>query len=171
MKFASTLFVSLILTFGAMAINSSLPQNSAAGITQSGPVQTKNIQEEEADFPPVDDMHHFMEYISKPSYRELKSMFGEEKIRRSTWRKISQHALVLAESTILVADRPPADSNEEVAADWRALSKANYDHAVALYKASREKEEERARESYSLMLDACNKCHEKYDENNHQLAK
>lgn len=127
------------------------------------------FQEEESEFGPVDDMHKFMEFISKPAYRELKSMLAEEDIRRSTWRKIQQHSLVLAETTILVADRGPEDKAKN--ADWREISLVTFKEGKALYEAAGEKDRDAALKHYGLMIDACNKCHEKYDENNHQLAK
>ena len=34
--------------------------------------------DEEATFEPIDNMHHFMEYISQPSYRALKNHLQEK---------------------------------------------------------------------------------------------
>ena len=160
MKIANTLFVSLLLAGSFVSV----PFANSISTTQDG-------EEQEVELAPVADMHHFMEYISKPSYRELKSLLAEEKIRRSAWKKVEQHALILAETTILVAQRPPEDATEEVTTDWHGISVDTYKHAVALYKAAGEKDQEVALEHYGLMMDACNACHSKYDENDHQLAK
>jgi len=157
----NTLFVSLLLGSSLLSVP----------VTNSLTTAKQEEEAEQVEFAPVDNMHHFMEYISKPSYRELKSALAEEDIRRSAWKTIKQHALILAETTILVADRPPADATDEVTADWRAISLDTYNHAVALYKAAGEKDQAVAVEQYGLMMDACNACHSKYDENDHQLAK
>ena len=161
MKIANTLFATLLLA-GSLV---SMPYVDSLAST------TQEEEMEKSEFLPVADMHHFMEYISKPSYRELKSALAEDDIRRRAWKKIKQHALILAETTILVADRPPEDADEEVTADWRAISLDTYNHAAALYKAADEKEQAVAVKEYGLMMDACNACHSKYDENDHQLAK
>ena len=134
MKIANTVFATLLLA-GSLV---SMPY------VQSLTATTQDEEVEQNDFPPVDNMHHFMEYISKPSYRELKSVLAEEDIRRSAWKNIKQHALILAETTILVADRPPEDADEEVTADWRAISLDTYNHAAALYKAADEKRTSRS---------------------------
>jgi len=160
-KIVNTLFVSLLLASSLVSVP------VANSITAS----KQEEEAEQVEFAPVDDMHHFMEYISKPSYRELKKMLAEEDIRRSAWKTIKQHALILAETTILVADRTPEDATDEVKADWRAISVDTYNHAAALYKAAGDKDQAVAVEKYGLMLDACNACHSKYDENDHQLAK
>lgn len=167
MKLVNTLFATSVL-FASVV---SLPfASNIQGEKIS--VDTAVVQEEEkqeVEFEPVDDMHHFMEYVTKPAYRELKKMLAEEDIRRSTWRKIQQQAMVMAETTILVADRGPDD--EEKAADWRQITYETYVAGKALYKASVEKDRDAAVKNWGAMIDACNKCHEKYDENNHEMKK
>lgn len=126
-------------------------------------------EEEEQDFGPVDDMHRFMGFISKPAYRELKDILAEEGLKRSAFRKIQQHSMVLGETTGLVAERGPEDEGKD--GDWYQSSLATYNAAKALYSAAGEKDEDEVRKQYGLMIDGCNKCHSKYDENDHQLAK
>ena len=99
----------------------------------------------------------------------LKEVLAEENLKRSAYRKIQQHAMVLGESTILVSGRGPEDEGKD--GDWYQSSLATYNAAKALYAAAGEKEADEVRKQYGLMIDGCNKCHEKYDENNHQLEK
>ena len=168
MKIANMLFVTTLL-FGTVAGLPFFGSHKTEPIEPVRPID--RIQDEETEFGPVADMHHFMEFISKPGYRELKAIFAEEEIRRSTWRKVQQHSLILAESSILVVDRPPADADDEVKAEWRAFSLETYNAAAALYAAAGEKNKDEALKQYGLMLDGCNKCHSEYDENDHQLER
>jgi hypothetical protein len=115
-------------------------------------------------------MHHFMEYISQPSYRALKKTFaGETPKNRKGWKSIKSHALILAETSALVADRVPDEATDEEASQWRQLSIDVYKSGKALYKSVGDFE--KAKTNYGLMLDSCNKCHQVFDNGKHQLAK
>ena len=69
-------------------------------------------------FEPVDDMHHFMELISQPSYRALKDALKEEPKDRSVWRSAKTHAMILAETSALVATRPSEKLDEAKRKRW-----------------------------------------------------
>lgn len=171
MKTANTVFACVLMLLSAISvscgINEKLDKDSAASAEPVAAETTVVVQEEEMG--PIDDMHRFMGYISKPAYKELKTLLSEEKLKRSAFRKVQQHALVLGESTILVAERGPDDAEKN--ADWRAITLENYKAAKGLYEAAGAKDVAKAKEQYGLMIDSCNKCHSKYDENDHQLAK
>jgi hypothetical protein len=125
---------------------------------------------DEASFEPIDNMHHFMEYISQPSYRSLKKSFaGEAPENRKGWKSIKSHALILAETSALVADRVPKDSSEEQAAQWREISLEVYTAGKQLYKSAGDFEA--AKTHYGVMIESCNKCHQVFDNGKHQLKK
>ena len=63
----------------------------------------------EDEFVPVDNMHHFMEYVCEPSYKGLKQIMENEPKDRRAWRAFKNHSLVLAETSALVAARAPED--------------------------------------------------------------
>jgi hypothetical protein len=115
-------------------------------------------------------MHHFMEYISQPSYRSLKKAFaGEAPENRRGWKAIKSHSLILAETSALVANRVPEGASDEEAAQWRQISLDVYTAGKALYKSAGDFE--KAKTNYGLMLDSCNKCHQVFDNGKHQLSK
>lgn len=167
MKTAPTIYASACLLLSMV----SLPFVTTG---QSEMVSDKVIAEatlapQDEELGPIEDMHKFMGFISKPAYRELKEVLTEEGLKRSAFRKIQQHSMVLGETTILVADRGPEDEGKD--GGWYQSSLATYNAAKALYEAAGEKNEDEVRKQYGLMIDGCNKCHETYDENNHQLEK
>ncbi len=118
-------------------------------------------------FVPVDNMHHFMEYVCEPSYKSLKQIMTKEPENRSEWKAFKNHALVLAESSALVSMRGPDDP--EKSKKWKELSLSVYSSGAALYKASGNFEE--AKKHYGLMIDNCNQCHTDFAEGKHQLKK
>ena len=125
---------------------------------------------EESTFEPIDNMHHFMEYISQPSYRSLKKSFaGEAPADRRGWKSIKSHALILAETSALVADRVPEGSTDEQAAQWRQISLDVYHSGKKLYKSAGDFEA--AKKNYGVMIESCNKCHQVFDNGKHQLKK
>ncbi len=126
--------------------------------------------DEEATFEPIDNMHHFMEYISQPSYRALKKSFaGEAPADRKGWKQIKSHALILAETSALVADRVPKGSTEDQEKEWREISLAVYQAGKKLYKSVGDFEA--AKKNYGVMIESCNKCHKVFDNGKHQLKK
>ncbi len=129
----------------------------------------KPQESKEDKFKPVDNMHHFMEYISKPSYMELRKILAKEKVSRGEWKKVKQHSLILSETSKLVSERGPADKDQN--AEWKKLAFETYQQGAALYKAAGSRKLEVAVKHYGAMMDACNQCHKKFDPKNHQLAK
>lgn len=116
---------------------------------------------------PVDDMHHFMEYISQPAYEQLKTALAQEPADRQAWSPIKSGAMILAESSILVTMRAP----EENAEIWREISKQVHRHGADLYQAARRRKFDEAKNHYSKMIDNCNRCHSKFADGEHQLEK
>lgn len=124
----------------------------------------------EASFEPIDNMHHFMEYISQPSYRSLKKSFaGDAPENRKGWKSIKSNALILAETSALVADCVPQDCSEEQAAQWRQISLEVYTAGKQLYKSAGDFDA--AKTHYGVMIESCNKCHQVFDNGKHQLKK
>jgi hypothetical protein len=168
MKTAHTGFACVLLVLSG--ISAFLGTN---GTTETEPnvqaIASATIVVQEEEMGAVDDMHRFMGFISKPAYKELKTLLSEEDLKRSAFRKVQQHAMILGETANLVAERGPEDPEQN--AEWRAFNLENFKAAKALYAAAGEKDTAEAKKQYGLMIDACNKCHSKYDENDHQLAK
>ncbi len=124
----------------------------------------------DAAFEPIDNMHHFMEYISQPSYRSLKKSFaGEAPENRMGWKSIKSHALILAETSALVSERVPEGSTEKQASRWRELSMEVYQSGKSLYKSVGDFEA--SKKQYGVMIESCNKCHQEFDNGKHQLTK
>lgn len=111
------------------------------------------------DLKPVDNMHHFMEYIYEPVHDRLKEAVKKEPADKKGWSALKSDSLILAESSILLADRAPA---KEDPATWVKSSKTTYAGASALYQAARKKDFEGVKKGYAAMLDGCKQCHEAY---------
>ena len=106
----------------------------------------------EDQFVPVDNMHHFMEYVCEPSYKALKVIMATEPADRKAWKAFKNHALVLAETSALVAARAPEDADK--AKQWKEISLGVYKSGSALYKSAGKYKE--AQKHYSAMIDQCN---------------
>lgn len=119
------------------------------------------------DFVPVDNMHHFMEYICEPSFKGLKKLLANKPEDRADWKGFKNHALVLAETSALVADRVP-DGHQD-ADQWKKISLNVHRTGTALYRSSGNYQE--ARKQFHLMVDQCNQCHQVFAEGKHQLEK
>lgn len=161
-----TLFVFLTGTL-AIALGFAVP------VVQEPTKKTSSIagQEKDAsaedDFAPIDNMHHFMEYVCEPSYKGLKAALANEPEGRQGWKAFKNHALVLAETSALVAARAPDD--EAKAKEWKQISLDVYKSGKLLYKSSGNYVE--AKKHYGLMIDNCNKCHTVFAKGKHQLEK
>ena len=164
------LFVGSLITSLALAYSGHA--NLSQEETKAAPSSSKSAEQENAetdDFPAVDNMHHFMEYISQPAYRQLKETLATEPENRRAWKKVKSPALVLAETSALVAERVPEGATEEQIKEWRSISMDVYQSAKALYKSAGDYE--KAKESYSVMIDNCNRCHQVFEDGKHQLEK
>ena len=120
-------------------------------------------------FPPVDNMHHFMEYISEPAYKGLKAALATEPENRRAWRPIKSHALILAETSALVADRVPEGASDEQTQQWKQLSREVYNSGKALYGSVGDYAA--AKKHYEAMLNNCNRCHQVFADGKYQLEK
>lgn len=130
------------------------------------------IQEETpaADpFQPVDNMHHFMEYISEPSYKGLKAALATQPKGRKGWSPIKSGALILAETSALVAERVPEGADAEKTKQWKQISLEVYNAGKALYGSVGDYEQ--AKKHYSVMIDNCNRCHQTFADGKYQLTK
>ena len=172
------LTASLCLILGVSFAFAATPQDSDKQKTQESETPKSESAEAKSDtdaaaedaFEPIDNMHHFMEYISLPSYRALKKSFaGEAPENRKGWKPIKSHALILAETSALVAARPPKGATEEQATQWRQISREVYQSGKELYKSAGDFEA--AKKHYGVMIESCNKCHTVFDNGKHQLKK
>ncbi|MDG1807543.1 MAG: hypothetical protein P8J91_18900 [Pirellulaceae bacterium] len=120
-------------------------------------------------FQPVDNMHHFMEYISEPSYKGLKAALATQPKGRKGWSPVKSDALILAETSALVAERVPEGADAEKATQWKQISLDVYNASKALYGSVGDYEQ--AKKHYSVMIDNCNRCHQTFANGKYQLKK
>jgi hypothetical protein len=148
----------------------SAKQESAKQESQQEDSKTEASKNDTASlegFEPVDNMHHFMEYICEPSYKSLKQIMQKEPEDRKGWKAFKNHTLVLAETSALVATRGPDEP--EKSKKWKEISLSVYKSGAAMYKATGNFEE--AKKHYSVLIDNCNQCHTVFAEGKHQLKK
>ncbi len=160
---AAVLLIGIALCFGPRPDDS---RNMVKATSESKPLATA-----QEDFEAIDNMHHFMEYICQPSYKSLKSGLEQKPADRAAWKKLKGNALVLAETSALVAERCPEDLSAEKKKQWHQLSVNVHKHGADLYRALGKKDFEGSKKHYGLMMDNCNKCHAVFDNGKHQLDK
>lgn len=112
---------------------------------------------------PVDNMHHFMEYIYEPVFDHLKTGLENEPGDKAGWNQIKSSAMILAESSILLADRVPEDAGDKADA-WKMSSKLVYQGGSGVYQAARKKDFASAKKHFADMINGCKQCHEKFRE-------
>ncbi len=151
------------------------PQDGQTNVTVAGmqqePATVAQKQEPapEDPFVPLDDMHHFMEYVCQPRFQALKESLKEEPKERRAWRGIKSDAMILAESSALLAARIPENADGAQVKLWKQISLDVYTAGKGLYQANGDFA--KAREAYELMVDNCNHCHQEFAGGNHQLKK
>lgn len=162
----------LLCIFGAASNMAFMVQDSEKKaqppVQEQDSIEKQNEEKSiEDQFVPVDNMHHFMEYICEPSYKGLKAGLATEPENRKAWKAFKNHALVLAETSSMVADRGPKEAGKSK--EWKQISLEVHKHGTALYKAAGNYES--AKKHYGLMIDSCNKCHATFAEGKYQLTK
>lgn len=110
-------------------------------------------------FKPVDNIHHFMEYIYEPVIHELKEAVAKEPADKAGWNSIKSNSLILAETSILLAERKKAEDDSPV---WHQSSKLVYDGGSAMYQAARKKDFDVVKKGFGQLVNGCKQCHEKY---------
>lgn len=126
-------------------------------------------QQQEEDFAPIDDMHHFMEYVCQPGYRRIRESLANEPADRRAWRPIKADTMVLAESSFLYAERYPEGATDDQKAQWREMSLDVHRAGRELYNAIGDFEKSRA--AFDTLVDNCNRCHDAFEEGRHHLEK
>lgn len=162
MKTVETL--AIIISLSSAFFFSNAPDNQPQNKVMPQPVLQTTT---DGNFEPIDNMHHFMEYICEPSYKGLKQVLATEPADRKAWKAFKNHALVLAESSALVAARGPEDEVKNK--QWKAISLEVYQSGKSLYKSAGNYSD--AKKHYGVMLDSCNRCHTVFAEGKYQLSK
>jgi len=123
---------------------------------------------DESDDGAVDNMHHFMEYVFEPRYKELKQtvMMGNLK---GELKKIKSCGLTLAEAANVLMRRPPKGVAQEEKSLWVSYASDVRDQAAALYQAARKKDVVEISAAYRQTIRKCNLCHQKFAEGKYQL--
>ena len=123
----------------------------------------------EGEFPAVDNLHHFMEYITKPTFFALKGSLAEAPSGGAEWRELKSHSLILAETIAIVGQRPPSELTEDQAKEWRQIARTVFDSAKLIYRIRRDYP--KARKHYEELVDNCNHCHNVFIDGEHQQEK
>ena len=159
----------LLLSFG-LALGTALWLESPSQSSQ--PLQEKQAESEAKQeaamaFEPVDNMHHFMEYVYEPGYKGLKQVLAKKPEDRKAWKAFKNHALVIAESCALLAERGPEEAKKNQ--QWVKITHGVYQDAKALYKSAGKYDE--AMKHYGVMIEKCNQCHKEFADGKYQLKK
>jgi cytochrome c553 len=141
--FRITLALAFVVTAGTLARATSFSPTAVAPT----PVA--------ADYEPVDNMHHLMEYIYGPIFGELKASQTNTD-DENYWKTVKKTTLVIAEVTSLLAQRGPDGDNAKI---WTDASQSLHNAAKATYQAGREKNQEGVTKNLALMQAGCKACH------------
>jgi len=163
------LLCSVSLGFGFPEITS--PNDGAEQIMAQEMAQVEtSTSANEDEFVALDDMHHFMEYVSQPSYKALKELLAKEPENRRAYRNVKVHAMILAETSAIVAARGPEDDKEKME-NWKKICLDVHKHGKNLYEAAGKSDFASVKKHYGAMIEACNQCHKVFDNGKHQLEK
>lgn len=117
----------------------------------------------------VDNMHHFMEYVFEPRYKELKGTINLEP-SKSRFKKIKACGLTLAEAANLLMRRAPEGVTKEEKLTWVKYARDVREHAASLYQAAREKNHLKVVATYRQTIGKCNACHQQFADGKYQLS-
>ncbi|MEE2642479.1 MAG: cytochrome c [Planctomycetota bacterium] len=159
LKKASLLFV-LFTGCGFVLATMLEPESVAGARTGASDAYTLESSLSGADdLKPVDNMHHFMEYIYEPVFNDLKELVKEAPADKKGWTALKSKSLILAESSILLADRPDEKGDAD---SWKEASVLVHRGGSALYQAARKKDFEGVKKGFAAMINGCKKCHEEF---------
>ena len=163
------IFLAVVFCISGMLVASMLdPERVSANYASSDKISleqldaTENVSvvpSEKDELKPVDNVHHFMEYIVGPVTNDLKKALEKEPTDKAGWTKIKTGSLILAETSILLADRPTEKGEEK---PWKKYTEVVYKGGSALYKAARKKDFPAAKKHFGEMVDGCAKCHAEF---------
>ena len=152
---------SCLLTLMGMLLTSAWQPEELAGANR--PLANDSTKADKSntsdDLKPVDNMHHFMEYIYEPTFDHLNSAVAAEPSDKATWSRIKSASLILAESSILLANRAPS---KDAQASWKNFSGVVYRGGAGLYRAARKKDYEGVKKQFAIMKSGCSQCHKQY---------
>ncbi len=150
-----------LAAFGGLLIAASIPTRTVEAESNSlgMPEQSSAAIVFVDEFEPVDNMHHFMEYVYEPVYKELAEVLKTEPADKKAWAKVKSGAMILAESSSLLAKRP---SEKADAKKWSEFSAIVNSNGAKLFHAARAKDYDKAQTLFKEMSTGCAKCHESY---------
>ena len=117
----------------------------------------------------VDNMHHFMEYVFEPRYKEIKKTVNLAPSKPG-FKKIKACGLTLAEAANLLMRRAPEDATKEEKLTWVKYARDVREHAALLYQAAREKNHLKVVATYRQTIGKCNVCHQQFADGKYQLS-
>ncbi len=117
----------------------------------------------------VDNMHHFMEYVFEPRYKEIKETINLEPSKPG-FKKIKACGLTLAEAANLLMRRAPEDLTKDEKLTWVKYARDVREHAASLYQAAREKNHLKVVAIYRQTIGKCNVCHQQFADGKYQLS-
>ena len=130
-----------------------------------GDTPTSGAENNESIPGPVDNMHHFMEYVFEPAYKRLRTSLATAPADKAAWKAVKGDALTLAEAANLLIRRAPKDNHGlwvERATDVRQ-------QGARLFHAARKSDYATSQLAYRAMLSNCNQCHQKFADGKYQL--
>ena len=114
---------------------------------------------------PVDNMHHFMEYVFEPGYQRLRARLSTAPTDKAAWKAVKGDALTLAEAANLLIRRAPKEDR----ALWVERATLVRQQGARLFHAARKSDFPTSQLAYRAMISNCNQCHQKFADGEYQL--
>lgn len=155
------IFLFLLFAFCGLLLASMFSPEPVVGanVPRSDALSLESKLTDDDKLKPVDNMHHFMEYIYEPVFNNLKTSVAKEPADKAGWTAIKSGALILAETSILLAKRTPPENKSST---WKESSELVYQGGSSLYQAARKKDFGGVQKHFGEMINGCKKCHEQY---------
>jgi hypothetical protein len=117
--------------------------------------------DEEDGIKPLVDVHHLMEDVVGSAFGAAKKGLSKEPADTATWKNVRSMGLIIGESGNLLLGRAPEEVETKA---WTAMAVKLREAGDELYKTAKKKDYAAASKAYINLVDACNKCHVRFNE-------
>ena len=149
----------VVILLGIVFLTDSSRRSARGGSPTAGAAAGESIPG------PVDNMHHFMEYVFEPAYKRLRTSLATAPADKAAWKAVKGDALTLAEAANLLIRRAPKDNHGL----WVERATHVRRQGARLFHAARKSDYATSQLAYRAMLSNCNQCHQKFAEGKYQL--
>jgi hypothetical protein len=120
-----------------------------------------DVDTDDSELKPLVGIEQFMDNVLHPAYESVKDGLAAKPADKEAWKKIHTMSIILGESGNLLIFRKPEEAK---AKDWNKMAVGLRDAGAGLVKATKSRNDQASLKSYRAVVDACNRCHQKFAE-------